>query len=291
MRAGVRYRDHKRAGHIKPDAQEAARKERQRMKTVSILNLKGGVGKTFTAVNMAYELWRRGFKVLLLDNDKQGNLSKAYSRYDAASVAPITKLLSGGWERLEELIQPTDYDGIDIVTANMSLLGATWQLTAAETENQINRYSRLAGIERVSSYYDYCIIDNPPDVGLNVVNALAITDEVIVPVKIDAWALEGLDVLAGQIEDAKQYNPRLRLRGVLVTVYQNTDGEAAGLEWLEQDSKKETWGGYPILGVIRYSKKVAESTFLFKPIYEYSPCCGAAQSYKKFVTEYTGKAR
>ena len=78
----------------------------------------------------------------------------------------------------------------------------------------------------------------------------------------------------------------LRLLGVLVTAYQNTDGEAAGREWLE--TEKES---YSLLGVIRYSGKVAESTFLFKPIYEYSPCCGAAQDYKKFVTRYTGKAR
>lgn len=264
------------------------------MRTISILNLKGGVGKTFTAVNMAYELWRRGYKVLLLDNDKQGNLSKAYRRYDADSLSPAARLLSGEWERAEELIQPTDYEGMDIVTANMSLLGATWRLTAEETESQINRYSRLAEIESVKDYYDYCIIDNPPDVGLNVVNALAITDEVIVPVKIDAWALEGLDVLAEQIEDVRQYNQRLRLRGVLITVFQNTDGETAGLEWLEKEWRKRTRTGrraYQILGVIRYSKKVAESTFLFKPIYEYSPCCGAAQGYKKFVTAYTGKAR
>ena len=63
------------------------------------------------------------------------------------------------------------------------------------------------------------------------VNALTITDEVIVPVKIDEWALEGLDILADQIEDARQFNPALRLLGVLVTAYQNTDGEAAGWEW------------------------------------------------------------
>ena len=256
------------------------------MKTISILNLKGGVAKTFTAANMAYELYRRGYKVLLLDNDKQGNLSKAYGRYDAESVAPITKLLSGEWQAAAELIQRTDYEGIDIIPANMSLMGATWQLTTEETGNQIERYKRLAQLDAVGAYYDYCIIDNPPDIGLNVVNALTITDEVIVPVKIDEWALEGLDILADQIEDAKQFNPALHLLGVLVTAYQNTDGEAAGREWLE--TEKES---YSLLGVIRYSGKVAESTFLFKPIYEYSPCCGAAQDYKKFVTRYTGKAR
>lgn len=219
-------------------------------------------------------------------NDKQGNLSKAYGRYDAESVAPITKLLSGEWQAAAELIQRTDYEGIDIVSANMSLMGATWQLTTEETGNQIERYKRLAQLDAVGAYYDFCIIDNPPDIGLNVVNALTVTDEVIVPVKIDEWALEGLDILADQIEDARQFNPALRLLGVLVTAYQNTDGEAAGREWLE--TEKES---YSLLGVIRYSGKVAESTFLFKPIYEYSPCCGAAQDYKKFVTRYTGKAR
>lgn len=267
------------------------------MKTISILNLKGGVAKTFTAANMAYELYRRGYKVLLVDNDKQGNLSKAYGRYDAESVAPITKLLSGDWVHPEEIIQHTDYEGIDIITANMSLFGATWNLTKEEDKNQIERYKRLTDAAvlghgwavidylPIKQAYDYCIIDNPPDIGLNVLNALAITDEVIVPVKIDEDALEGLDIVAEQIEEAKAFNERLHLLGVLVTVYQNTDGEAAGMEWLGQQ------GNYNILGIIKYSKKVAENSFMRKPIYEYSPCCGAAQSYKKFVTAYTGKAR
>ena len=255
------------------------------MKTISILNLKGGVAKTFTAANMAYELYRRGYKVLLLDNDKQGNLSKAYGRYDAESVAPITKLLSLQWNDADEIIQQTEYKGIDIVTANMSLFGATWNLTKAENENQIERYKNFMEWTAASEYYDYCIIDNPPDIGLNVINALAVTDEVIVPVKLDNYALEGLDIVAEQIEDVRGFNPAIRLAGVLVTSYQNTDGESAGVEWLKEQ------GVYNILGIIRYSRKVAENSFLRKPIYEYSPCCGAAQGYKKFVTAYTGKAR
>lgn len=117
------------------------------------------------------------------------------------------------------------------------------------------------------------------------VNALAITNEVIVPVKVDEDALEGLEIVADQIEDAKCFNNSLSLHGVLITVYQNTDGEAAGVEWLKQQGK------YDILGIIKYSKKVSENSFMRKPIFEYSPCCGAAQSYKKFITEYTGKTR
>ena len=263
------------------------------MKVLSIINLKGGVGKTFTAVNVAYELWRRGYKVLLLDNDKQGNLSKAYSRYDAENVAAVTKLLAGEWQQAEELIQHTEYNGIDIINANMSLFGATWNLTKEESENQTERYKKLTELETIQGYYDYCIIDNPPDIGLNVINALAITNEVIVPVKIDEDALEGLDIVAEQIEDAKAFNQQLMLMGVLVTVYQNTDGEAAGVEWLKGEHIKQQNASlkYHVRGIIRYSRKVAENSFMRKPIYEYSPCCGAAQDYKKFVTKYTGKAR
>lgn len=255
------------------------------MRIISILNLKGGVAKTFTAENMAYELYRRDYKVLLLDNDKQGNLSKAYGRYNADETAPATRLLSGEWTHPDEIIQTTDYEGIDIVAANMSLFGAVWNLTKEESENQIERYKKLTRLPEVKDVYDYCIIDNPPDIGFNVINALAVTDEVIVPVKLDNYALEGLDIVTEQIEDVRAFNPAIRLAGVLVTSYQNTDGESAAMEWLREQ------GRYNILGTIRYSRKVAENSFLRKPIYEYSPCCGAAQGYKKFVTAYTGKVR
>jgi len=214
-------------------------------------------------------------------------LRECRKEYRKAGLAPVTRLLAGDWQGATELIQNTDYVGqqccIDIVTSNMSLFGATWNLTKEDSENQTERYKRFADI--MGGFYDYCIIDNPPDIGLNVINALAITDEVIVPVKVDEDALEGLDIVTEQIEDAKAFNPALKLAGVLITSYQNTDGEAAGVEWLEQKTD------FNILGIIRYSKKVAENTFMRKPIYEYSPCCGAAQGYKKFVTAYTGKAR
>lgn len=274
------------------------------MEIINFLNLKGGVAKTFSVVNTAYELWRRGYKVLILDNDKQGNLSKAYRRYDAEQTAPVTRLLCGNWERPEELIQCTDYDGIDIVPSNMSLFGAVWNLLKSGDSNLMERYQRFMELVKNSGEkgtdsstaggYDYCLIDNPPDIGLHVINALAVADEVIVPVKIDEDALAGLDIVAEQIEDVKALNPLLTLSGVLITVYQSTDGEKAGLEWLRreyEDPSSERYGKYPVLGIIRYSKKVAENSFLREPIYEYSPCCRAAQDYKKFVSSYTGKGR
>lgn len=255
------------------------------MRTISILNLKGGVGKTFTAANMGYELWRRNFRVLLFDNDKQGNLSRAYGKYSGDKTAPAAKVLSGAWKSLPDIIEPTAFKGMDMIASNMSLFGAAWNLAKQDEIRQTDQYRKLFQTLDYLKLYDFCLIDDPPDLGLNVISALSVSDEVIVPVKIDEDALEGLDIVAEQIEDARAFNSRLRLTGVLITDFQNTDGEAAGLEWLRQQ------GRYEVLGTIRHSKKVAESSFMRKPIYEYSPCCAAAQGYKKFVTEFTGKGR
>lgn len=239
------------------------------MKVISIINIKGGVGKTYTAYNIAYELQKRGKTVLLLDNDKQGNLSKAAGAYKAAGECAAAKALLGEYKNpLKELItEHPQHNNVDIITANMSLMSAVWTM-AGSSGSQIDAYDKLIHTpitnlelpfpDTINDYYDYMIIDNPPDIAFNVIAALKITDEVIVPVKIDEWALEGLDIIAEQIQDAKQLNPDIELLGALVTMYKNNDTNIAGLEWLQQKSKVK------ILGQIRYTDKAAESTFLIK---------------------------
>lgn len=261
------------------------------MKVISVINLKGGVAKTFTAYNMAYELAKRGNTVLLLDNDKQGNLSKAAGAYKSTGVCAAAKAITGMYKNpLKDLItEHPQYNNIDIIPANMSLMQAVWQI-GNSTGNQIDSYEKMINTpmtnidlpfpDTARDYYDYMIIDNPPDIAFNVIAALKITDEVIVPVKIDEWALEGLDIIADQIKQAQQINRKIKMLGVLATMYRNNDANAAGLEWLQEKSPVK------LLGKIRYTDKAAESTFLSKPVYEYSPRCGAAQDYKKFVTEY-----
>ena len=261
------------------------------MKVISVINLKGGVAKTFTAYNMAYELAKRDYTVLLLDNDKQGNLSKAAGAYKSTGICAAAKAIMGEYiNPLKDLIvEHPQCNNIDIIPANMSLMQAVWQI-GNSTGNQIDSYEKMINTpitnidlpfpDTARDYYDYMIIDNPPDIAFNVIAALKITDEVIVPVKIDEWALEGLDIIADQIKQAQQINRKIKMLGVLATMYRNNDANNAGLEWLTEKSPVK------LLGKIRYTDKAAESTFLSKPVYEYSPRCGAAQDYKKFVTEY-----
>lgn len=258
------------------------------MKVISIINLKGGVGKTYTSYNMAYELGKRGYKVLVLDNDKQGNVSKAFGCYEETGECNAAKALRGEYTHTTQLIKDCRY-GVDVIPSNMSLMGTVWELGKSNGD-QIGGYEKMInapagnveGSQSIAQFYDYMIIDNPPDIAYNVIAALKITDEVIVPVKIDEWALEGLEIITEQIEEAKEINPNIKLLGCLVTMYRNNDANIAGTEWLEKKSKVN------VLGKIRYTDKAVESTFFNKPAYEYSCRCGAAQDYKKFVTSYLG---
>lgn len=254
------------------------------MRVISIINLKGGVGKTFTAAQMGYLLSQKyDATVLMLDNDKQGNLSKLFGVYDRNGLCPAAQLLMGR-SNAEEASRETEYPGLDIISANMNLLIASTQLQEDETEGQCQRFESLKYAENSHGRpYDYVIIDNPPDIGLNVINALAVTNDVIVPIKIDQCALEGMDIMTGQISQIKEINPDIRFMGALVTMYKNNVTNAAGVEWLKKHDVKlfDTF--------IRYSDKAAESTIFEKAIQEYSPRSGTARSYRQFAQEYITK--
>ena len=266
------------------------------MKTISILNLKGGVAKTFTAANMAYELYRRGYKVLLIDNDKQGNLSKAYSRYDAENVAPVTKLLAGDWENADELIQHTEYEGIDIVTANMSLFGATWNLTKEDSENQIERYKALVytkiqhyGNCTIYGKYDYCIIDCSPSVGLLLTNALSAANEVIIPMQAQPFSVVGMSQLTNSISSVqRKINPGLHIRGVLLTMTQHTKVS----EHYAHDVRAKYGRTLHVFTTeIPYNVKVQESQAFAAPTILYEPKSSSARAYVDFTQEVLGHGR
>lgn len=254
------------------------------MRIISIINLKGGVGKTFTAVQMAYLLSQKHkASVLMLDNDKQGNLSKLYGTYQRDGLCDTAKLLLRECG-LQEAIKPTAWDNLDIISSNMSLLTASIELQAETSEDQCFRFLGLTNaLDRKRNTYDYVIIDNPPDIGLNVINALSVTSDVIVPIKIDQWSLEGMEIITDQIEDLKSLNPEIKFVGALVTMYRNNDTNITGVEWLKTDHVQM------FHTCIRYSERAPESTLFQMPIETYSPRSAAAVSYRLMVKEYLEK--
>ena len=202
------------------------------MTVLSFINLKGGVAKTVSAINTAYLLAAvEKKKVLLIDNDKQGNATKFFGLhdYDRPSIADL--LTVKGMDA-STVIRHTAYENLDLIPSNMSLLKANKEVLMDCSRPQQTRLERA--LQGVWEQYDYCVIDNPPDINMSVINALAITNDVIVPVKIDKFAFDGLDELLEQLEDAREFNPRLTFAGCLITMYYPSDVCMQGREWLSE---------------------------------------------------------
>lgn len=255
------------------------------MQTISIISLKGGVAKTTTAVNMAYILAAvQKKKVLVIDNDKQGNASKAFGRYDTEDKDTIARAMLERNFDVSEIIKKTNYEGIDIITANMDLLEANLKTVVDAGRQQQTRFKKA--LAAVSGNYDFCIIDNAPDINMSIINALVMTNDVITPIFMDQYSFDGLNILLEQIAQVQEdFNETLNFAGCLVTQYKNNDVNNLNIEKLQAR-------GLPMYAqrIRRTEKKVSESTFAKMPLVEYSVRCGAAQDYKKFVVEYLGGA-
>jgi len=252
------------------------------MNIVSIINLKGGVAKTITSINMAHILSSAYNKrVLLIDNDKQGNTSKFFKlhNYETPSVADV--LVEKKFD-IKKAIHHTQYHNLDLISANMNLLNANLKIIMDVSRQQQTILKKA--LQQVESEYDYCIIDNAPDINISVINSLVASDEVIVPIKIDQFSFDGLDQLIEQFEEVKELNPVLIFRGCLVTQFAKNDVNIQGEAHLNSQVK------YPMFAThIRRTEKINESTFTSQPIMEYSQRCGAAKDYLSFVKEYLGE--
>lgn len=250
------------------------------MKTLSIINLKGGVAKTISAVTMAYLLAEeKGYKVLLVDNDKQGNASKMLDRH-SYSHKGIETIMVERLPVMSAVIQHTDYANLDIITANMELIKANLTVQLDQQRPPQNRIKRA--LERVKGNYDFCIIDNAPDINISTINALVASDYVMIPVTIDDFALDGLSELAEQIDNTREdLNPSLQLLGCFVTQF------ATGNEADKQGEDMLRGMGYPIFDIhIRRTDKVKPATFQRVPVPLYSDRCAASVDYRKLTDEF-----
>lgn len=253
------------------------------MKTLSIINLKGGVAKTTSSVNMAHILAAvHGYRVLLVDNDKQGNASKILNRhgYDKPGVAQV---MTDRKIEPSEVIQNTEIENLDIITANMNLLTANIEVMLDQSRPQQIRFKKF--FEKISDQYDYCIIDNAPDINISTINALVASDDVMVPITIDDFAIDGLEELKEQIDNTREdLNPDLVFCGCFITQYDRTnEADIQGEAFLKTLD-------YPLFKThIRRTPKMKPSTFARMPILEYSPTCGASIDYKKLVEEWLNK--
>lgn len=246
-------------------------------KIISLVNQKGGVGKTTSAINLATYLAAAGKFVLLVDLDPQGNASSGLG----VNVRELEKNLYHAMiegENPGNVIVKTRTLGHDVLPSSQDLAGAGIELV-----NLDNREFKLYDVLRqVRTHYDYIVIDSPPSLGLLTINGLVASDEVIIPVQTEYYALEGLSQLLETIELVKQnLQPELKVMGALLTMYDRRNRLARQVIREVRDH----FPGRVFDSVIPRSVRLAEAPSFGKSILNFDAFSKGARAYKSLARE------
>ncbi|HRL48311.1 MAG TPA: ParA family protein [Propioniciclava sp.] len=245
---------------------------------IAMTNQKGGVGKTTTTINLGAALAELGRKVLLVDFDPQGSASVGLGVNPHNLDTSIYNLLLGRGVAIEEVILPTNVDGLDLLPANIDLSAAEVQLVSEVAREQTLR--RV--LAPVRSHYDVIIIDCAPSLGLLTVNALTASDYALIPLECEFFALRGVALLTDTITKVtERLNPDLKVLGIVGTMY---DGRTLhSREVLER--VVEAFGDTVFHTVIKRTVKFPETTVAGEPITTYASSSPGAEAYRNLAKE------
>ncbi len=262
------------------------------MRSIAVMNQKGGVGKTTTVVNLSAALCALGKRVLALDIDPQSNLTTWLLGPGSEELEGTVAELLQGALNLEDVVMSTGIEGLDLAPADLRLSGAERTLAgeiAAETilRKVIDR-ADLAPCEEDPGFdlYDFLIIDCPPSVGMLTVNALSAVKEIVIPVQAQALSLNGVANLRrviGVIQS--RLNPQLRISGILLSM---TDGRTNLSREVEETTRRH-FGDLVFETTIRENVRVAECPSHFLPLSDYAPSSPAVADYRKLAEEVLGR--
>ena len=244
---------------------------------ISLVNQKGGVSKTTTAINLASYLAASGKYVLLVDIDPQSNATSGIGFNTETSPLSLYNSLIGGLLP-EETIHKTKLFGFDILPSDSDLAGATIELV-----NMSNREFKLYELlRRIRTNYDYILIDCPPSLGLLTINGLVAADEVIIPVQCEYYALEGLGQLLKTIELVQDnLGSFTKVKGALLTMYDKRNR-------LSRQVRKEmdrNFAGHVFESIIPRCVKLAEAPSFGQSIIQYNPRSKGARAYQNLARE------
>ena len=253
------------------------------MQIISVINQKGGVGKTTTVINLAAGLSQQNKKILVIDLDPQGNATTGLGLSNMENSTDTIYGVLNGAKEISEVIKKTEFKNLDIISSNVDLSGL--EVETADDANRafILKLKLAPYLNSSRGSYDYILIDCPPSLSLLTVMALVSSHSLVVPLQTEFFALEGLTQLMKTIERIKvSLNPELKIRGILLTMYDKRNKLSSQVEKEARDYFNEK----VYSTVIPRNVRLSEAPSHGMPVLIYDKSCPGSKSYFSFTDEF-----
>jgi len=258
------------------------------MKIISVINQKGGVGKTTTVINLAAGLATQGKKILVIDLDPQGNATTGLGLNNLENSNETIYGVLNGTKSISASVKKTQFKNLDIITSNVDLSGLEVE-TAGDSKRAFILKDKLTTyLNNSKDNYDYILIDCPPSLSLLTVMALVSSNSLIVPLQTEFFALEGLTQLVKTIDRIKvSLNPELKIRGILLTMYDKRNKLSSQVE----KEARNYFNEKVYTTVIPRNVRLSEAPSHGMPVLVYDKTCVGSKSYFSFTDEFINQEK
>ena len=257
-------------------------------KIISIINQKGGVGKTTTVINLAAGLSMKGKKILVIDLDPQGNATTGLGLSNTENSENTIYSVLNGTKNISEVINKTKFENLNLITSNVDLSGLELETADDNRRAFILKDQIMAYLKDSGESYDYVLIDCPPSLSLLTIMALVSSNSLVVPLQTEFFALEGLTQLMKTIERIKNnLNPELLIKGILLTMYDKRNKLSSEVE----KEAREYFKDKVYQTVVPRNVRLSEAPSHGVPVLIYDRNCPGSKSYFSFTEEFLNQEK